>query len=605
MTTRLQVAAVLALAVVWTASPVAAVGGTALAEPGVDGGVATAETGSAEDAATAETGSAEDAATAEPADPRATPAAVVDSETIEAETADAETAGRLLASRTTTPVGSPVSLGVADASAANESWTLADAPAESDARVYAHGDTATLRPDVAGSYTVGVETEDGTTLTATVRAQGTDRIDLLRRYAPLVSFHENETYYPTRYESFVYNADLEALTAVDDPEPSMFSLAERSDGWELDLDDGDYERYDERYPPTVYGSVHRDVEFRGETYTAVTYWLFYVYDPKQPGSITSLLAHQSDLETVTVLANDSGPQWLAASQHYGGERREWRAVDRVDGHPAVYPALGAHSNYLRDTGAFDGDGIQIQRQFVNETSTDTALFEPAVGIHADRTGDATTWSHDGSVGVDYQLAVLTGDEVWASYEGTVGPEGEGGPVPMARQRWRAPGEWVAGNTAADERQIDARFQSLHFDHARDAAAATVRLGNVGPKPHSFRVRLEAKPVDGGWHEDGRVLNATTLPVGTDATAAATLEGTPPADGRWNVRVRVLAYPESTGGSAESVVVSDPASFTVAVGEGPFGLPLWLRERLREVAAPLALAGVLGALYATLSRFDSS
>jgi len=472
------------------------------------------------------------------------------------------TAPALVVSRDTVPVGSPVSLGVTGEDVEVVEWTLASSPPTSASAVVDHGRTATLRPDVPGEYVVRARTATNETLRATVTTDGTRRLSLLRRYAPVLSFHENETYYPTRLESFVYNARLETLGAPDTDEPNTFSLANRSDDWELDLDDGDFTDYDDRYPPTVYGSVHRNVTFRGESYTALTYWLFYVYDPKQPGSVAGLLAHQSDLETVTVLVNDSGPQWLGASQHYGGEVREWRNVDRDDTHPRVFPAVGAHSNYLRNTARYDGRGILPQRQFVNESSTNTTLFEPALGVYADHTGNATVWTADGSVGTEYQVAVLTGSEVWATYEGTLGPDDGTAPVPTQRARWRRPGRWMNRTLAPDERQLAAQLDraAVAGDDADITGRATVT--NTGPKPATLHVVLEAKRPEASWADGSVVVNATAVPVGTERAARVFLRGSPPDPGEWDARLRLAAYPRPVADEEEIIDGSDPTVVAV-------------------------------------------
>jgi hypothetical protein len=467
---------------------------------------------------------------------------------------DAETASvtiertttfELEAGRTTATVGSVVSLRALGEFDGDVEWSLVDAPAGSDAAVrrLPHGNTAALRPAVSGSYTVQVVSPSGdqaTTVTVTAENASTHR--LLRRYAPRLEFHENETYYPTRYEGFVYNASLEDIRSPNDDAPTMFDLADRGSRWELDLqgDQADYRTHDDAYPMTVYGSVHEDVQFRGENYTALTYWLFYVYDPKQDDSFAALLGHQSDLETVTVLLSDGEPRWVAASQHYGGELREWSTVQRNGTHVAVYPALGAHSNYLRDTSEVDG-GIPIQQQFVNRTSQSTEPVSAPLVDYVDRTGGGLVATPDDAGDRRYQVVPLTGREVWASYGGAFGPEDDAGNVPMRRDRWQQPGQWLSTGPVPAHRQVEGSLAVRSTGVGNSTVVATANTTNDGVKPHVFRLVLEARPADADWNGSSvRTLDRRSVSLGVDQSRRVTLEG-PAADapGEWVFRVRLV------------------------------------------------------------------
>jgi hypothetical protein len=68
----------------------------------------------------------------------------------------------------------------------------------------------------------------------------------------------------------------------------------------------DYQDTVERvYPETVYSSIHRNVEFNGERYTAIGYWMTYIHDPKpdDEGWLINRAAHTGDQEVVFVLVD--------------------------------------------------------------------------------------------------------------------------------------------------------------------------------------------------------------------------------------------------------------------------------------------------------------
>jgi hypothetical protein len=453
----------------------------------------------------------------------------------------------LEAGRTSATVGSVVALRALGEFDGDVEWTLVDAPAgsETGVRRLPNGKTASLRPDEPGAYTVRVTSPSGDrTATVTVTAENVSTHRLLRRYAPRLHFHANETYYPTRYEAFVHNAELEDIRSPDDEAPTMFDLQNRGSRWQLDLrgEQSTYPTYDDDFPMTVYGSVHRDVQFRGQNYTAVTYWLFYVYDPKQDDSVAALLGHQSDLETVTILLRGGEPRWVGASQHYGGELREWSTVGRKGTHVSVYPALGAHSNYLRNTREVDG-GIPIQQQFINRSSRSTDPVSAPLVDYVDRTGDALVATHDGSEDRAYQVVPLTGDEVWASYAGGLGNEDQGH-VPMRRSRWRQPGQWMETSPVPDHRQVSGTLAVRRAAVEDGTVSVRANVSNTGVKPHVFWVFLEARPADADWNGSSvRTLERESVSLGVGQSRQLTVEGaTPDGGGEWTYRARLLRYP---------------------------------------------------------------
>jgi hypothetical protein len=513
----------------------------------------------------------------------------------------------LEAGRTNATVGSAVALRALGEFDGDVVWTLADAPtgSETSVRRLPNGQTASLRPDEPGPYTVQVTSPSGNrTATVTITAGNVSTQRLLRRYAPRLHFHANETYYPTRYEAFVHNAELEDLRSPDDETPTMFDLQNRGSRWQLDLqgEQSAYPTYDDDYPMTVYGSVHRDVQFRGQNYTAVTYWLFYVYDPKQDDSVAALLGHQSDLETVTILLRGGEPRWVGASQHYGGELREWSTVGRKGTHVSVYPALGAHSNYLRNTREVDG-GIPIQQQFINRSSRSTDPVSAPLVDYVDRTGDALVATHDGSEDRAYQIVPLTGREVWASYAGGLGNEDQGH-VPMRRPRWRQPGQWMETSPVPDHRQVSGSLAVRRAAVEDGTVSVRANVSNTGVKPHVFWVFLEARPADADWNASSvRTLERTSVSLGVGRSRQLTVEAAAPdGGGQWAYRARLLRYPldvrdrQEVLGEVPFEAGEDRSPTPVTPGETPpsqSGLPWSLVSDAVGVVLLAALLALVG------------
>lgn len=476
-------------------------------------------------------------------------------------------------SRPTTIVGSPVSLRLKNPFDGTVEWDVVNSPAGSAPQLNAfdYENAVTFRPDESGQYTIRARSasrSDDREATVDITVSADSNLQLLKKYAPNIHYDEDTVYLPTRYEAFVNNARLEEFGSEDEDSPTMFNLAGRPEGWELDLKGGtdDYPTYDDNFPTTVYGSVHENVQFEGETYTAVTYWFFYIYDPKKDDSIAALLAHQSDLETVTILLQDGSPKWVGASQHYGGELREWSKASTDGTHLDLYPAVGAHSNYLRNTENYDDSGIPIQEQFIDKLSTDTSLVDLASLTYVDVTGDDIVLANDGSGDTQYQIVPLTGDEIWATYRGSFGPDDDAGKVPFARARWNDPGDWMATTLVPDEEQVDGSLKAARLSLGPEKIEGTVEVFNEGPKPHPIWIVIEAKPSTVSWDSPLAVsLYQKPVFVGVGETKSVTVASDPPDDnGVWNFRVRLTAYPPSILDAVDilDVAVSDK---TLSIG----------------------------------------
>lgn len=65
-----------------------------------------------------------------------------------------------------------------------------------------------------------------------------------------------------------------------------------------------------------------------------------------------------------ILDEDENPDKVGYSQHYGGAKRDWSDVNKVDGtHPEVYVAEGGHASYFESdttyTDNHQGDGTVL------------------------------------------------------------------------------------------------------------------------------------------------------------------------------------------------------------------------------------------------------
>ncbi len=334
-------------------------------------------------------------------------------------TSDRHTAG--LWAETT--VGAPVTVHGPD----GIRWNLNTTPPTSATTFHDPVDqTTTFRPDVPGHYTVG--TAD--TNHEKIHIQASDRSDLIDQYAPILHFHTDTQYRPTRIEAMLAHAELRR---TDDPatyspipggdyprnqlaydphggetvvdQPTVFDLAGRDRSHYLYLPENReaYQRYHEAYPPTVYTTV-TDTTFRDEPYTAVVYWFFLVFDPKH--GVATFFEHQADLESIIVLVGEDGPEWFAAAQHGSGEFRRWATTPLDTTHPHIYLEKGAHASMLRDSSRYDGDGFLVQGYYLGNDSPFSSGSEtdPVVSlVHTDETGSDVVWRPDERDDRAYQL----------------------------------------------------------------------------------------------------------------------------------------------------------------------------------------------------------
>jgi hypothetical protein len=197
---------------------------------------------------------------------------------------------------------------------------------------------------------------------------------LLRTFQPVLVFHPNELFRPTKVQSYIDAAELEQFVGTSPsqlPDDAYWRIVDTSPG------PGDLPRstpgafYRLNHPcqanatlageacyaqafatgtggPALYGRVARTA-----TRIVLQYWLFYYDNPLiLPATPVGEFwqSHESDWEVVNViLGRDGEPLEAAYSQHCSGERRAWANVAKAPAgstHPLAYVALGSHANYF-------------------------------------------------------------------------------------------------------------------------------------------------------------------------------------------------------------------------------------------------------------------
>ncbi|MFC6720685.1 hypothetical protein ACFQHN_24555 [Natrialbaceae archaeon GCM10025896] len=503
-----------------------------------------------------------------------------------------------------TTVQSPITVQVMDPTGPDYEyhWRVADKPAGSDPGLL-HGEDhkevewetdintrrrahAALRPDQTGEYDLHVEVYDGAgellgEETTTIHVKEAELADydvdfdigdidfadneaeLAQELAPVFHFHPDEQYFPTRYEAYVENSDLQ-INATDGGYNDGTTIEPDSDndidltlvvlGADEDLqnthglfedvsynpsdddnrlwlggEDGSEEdfRGDEniwfgegfqgQYPLTIHASVTNTI-FDDERYLAITYWHFYLYDRKPSLASRLFSQHPSDTETVTILVNEDGPQWVAAAQHKSGEYMEWEKVV-PESQLHIFPARGAHSSFLVNSALFESN-IPGQERWIDEENDATSRIGFSTAYY-DETASGREWSSE-----NYHLVMLPGDQPdnrqdetrigeagWTSFGGdndldaTPGSSlfnlAGVGELPMQLDRWEDPGNWINDRMLAEwegeqtawtgSNVMDADIDNVRVDMIEDSVndgQFVIDVDNEGMKPHSFFVRAE-------------------------------------------------------------------------------------------------------------------
>lgn len=380
--------------------------------------------------------------------------------------------------------------------------------------------------------------------------------ELAEKYAPTINFHPGERFFPTRYEAYFENSHIqindraqtvaENVTAIDigneDLDPAYDPTAEDNHLY-LQGAESDFERYQEAYPRAVYASVTGTTVPGGTpplapredtSYIALTYWCFYLFDPKKADGLGNtikayLSEHTSDTETFTILFSESGPEWIGAAQHYSGDFMRWEKIGSGESHIEIYPSLGAHSTFFVNTEQYEG-GVPAQPRYSpDEISTEVREYDinidvpdsarplPGSNVIADETGSGTVWSYNGTGTTnDYELLLLSDDGGSATFNGRFISDideevdwvtDEGGKLPQARgKRWEDPAPWILDRKLRETDILSARGQrtqlgsnpfSVNTAFTGDGAEIEGTVFNNGSKPHTFIVEVVVSRPDTG------------------------------------------------------------------------------------------------------------
>ncbi|HEU6443437.1 MAG TPA: hypothetical protein VFL61_00105, partial [Gaiellaceae bacterium] len=178
---------------------------------------------------------------------------------------------------------------------------------------------------------------------------------LLRTYQPVLVFHPDELFRPTKIQSFVEDSELErfvgtstaqlpfdAFWAVIDADPEPGELPGLTPGVFYRLDQVGCEAD----APLAGGGCYADAWETGSggdamygrvvhtpTRTVLQYWLFYYDNPLLlPATPFGIFwqSHEGDWEVVNVVLDDEGqPVEAAYSQHCSGQRKAWAGVQKA------------------------------------------------------------------------------------------------------------------------------------------------------------------------------------------------------------------------------------------------------------------------------------
>lgn len=435
-------------------------------------------------------------------------------------------------SRNETVVGTPVTVQTDLAGTPN--WTVVASPNASEAQPSDPGaHTTSIRPDEPGAYELQ-PSPDAPSAAFTV----TNRSTVIETYAPVLHFHEDADYRPTRLEALVDNSELRTEDSAVETDPTLFDLADRGPEHYLELDPGvayspsllslgdrdlahylglaeeepAYAAYQESYPPTIYANVNENATFEGESYTAVTYWFIYTWDPKH--GFAKLGYHQADVESTIVLIDDGEPAYVAPLAHGGASYRPFEQVETTGTHPHLYVEHKSHATYLRNSDRHTG-GIQVYSHWGDSGADCDDIVPLASVFHDEHTGTDTSWTPGNGGDVEYELIELTGDEIWSTYEGGLAAAPGSITPPHQRGQYTAAGEHLESRGCPDRELVSGWVEISDTTIDGDEATIDIRVGNDGGMPHEFWVTATA--------DDGEPLESEPVPIGA---TGPTLFGNP-------------------------------------------------------------------------------
>lgn len=173
--------------------------------------------------------------------------------------------------------------------------------------------------------------------------------------SPIFVFDSREEFLPAAVESVeAVGAELIDARGRGRGPVSLEALPKRGGRMNLPPDPRTYEMEMQ----SKFGNVgYRRVK-KGGTLTWVQYWLWYLYNPKK---VVVTGEHEGDWEFAQVGYAGDAPVCVTVSQHRSGGSRMWWEMERREGRPRIYVALGSHANYFHKVDQMpeigdDGDG---------------------------------------------------------------------------------------------------------------------------------------------------------------------------------------------------------------------------------------------------------
>lgn len=419
----------------------------------------------------------------------------------------AETSVEVELSRKITVVDAPVTV-KANNGLDDYHWKVLEAPENSEAEFLNPEEKVTsISPDKPGEYIVELTSENyNENLTFTAEPQS----DLIKKYAPLLHFHQADEYRPTRVEALVRNSILKKGEETTEKNPTLFDLENKNSTHYIELkgEESSYPKYQESFPPTVYANLNQNTEYRNEEYIGITYWFIYTYDPKH--GFASFGSHQGDVESTIILLDQENkePKYIGSAAHGGITIAPFEKFSN-DNHLDLYPEFGSHGTFLRDTTKYDGDGIQVYSFWSDSDAECGSIKRTLSAFHSGRTGSADKWAPS-----DYQLIELTGNEIWSTYEGGLAANPGSITPPHQRSQYKDQGPHMEERGCLDYEQVQGRISLDGCSVDGNSGTVDVTVTNEGGKPHEFWITIETV--------DGDILGKENIRVGTDSPFVLTL-----------------------------------------------------------------------------------
>jgi hypothetical protein len=172
--------------------------------------------------------------------------------------------------------------------------------------------------------------------------------DFAEQYAPILYFEVNERCYPMDV-SYAFNNSYLYENGNPTPlslEPTAALLKNyTTDNYFLDNqrgtvavgDNGIEDDYHSKMAALGY-KVYANVDTAAGV---IQYWFFYAFNGGD------LNRHEGDWEMVQVVLSAGQPAEVMYSQHYAGQKAQWKQVDKDGDHVKVYVARGSHANYIK------------------------------------------------------------------------------------------------------------------------------------------------------------------------------------------------------------------------------------------------------------------